>query len=117
MYNQNLPRDRHYKSLAHLYYDAMKFSEKGNHGVKNRLVLVAKKLGNVTFEVEKMVVYKNIRNDIAHKSKWDSSKDRAKYDSALECIDRATGTNAYITIDKKEVLISAVRKCADLLYN
>ena len=50
-------------------------SEKGNHGVKNRLVLVAKKLGNVTFEeVEKMVVYKNIRNDIAHKSKWDSAR-------------------------------------------
>ncbi|RIA83687.1 hypothetical protein C1645_833403 [Glomus cerebriforme] len=59
-------------------------------------------LGNVTFEeVEKMVVYKNIRNNIAHKSKWNSGRNREKYEEALECINRATCTNAYINKDKK----------------
>jgi hypothetical protein len=117
MYNQNLHRDKHYNSITHLYSDAIEFNEKGNHGVKNRLTLVASKLGNVTLtEVGKMVVYKKIRNSIAHKSKWDSGRDQEKYEAALGCIDKATGTNAYIVTEEKEILISAVRKCANFLY-
>ncbi|PKY45819.1 hypothetical protein RhiirA4_460489 [Rhizophagus irregularis] len=94
MYNQGLRRDRHYHSLTHLYYE-----------------------GDRLKEGERMVAYKNIRNSIAHKTKWDPVRNREKYRASLQCIDIATGTNAYIIIEKKELLISAVRKCANFLYN
>ncbi|CAB4393888.1 unnamed protein product [Rhizophagus irregularis] len=120
IYNQNLSKDRHYHSITHLYYEAVDFSEKGNYGVLNRLTLVASKLGNISLkEIGEMVAYKNIRNSIAHKTKWDSGRDREKYGAALECINKTTGTNAYIKLEEEEklLLISAVRKCANLLYN
>ncbi|PKK74114.1 hypothetical protein RhiirC2_775224 [Rhizophagus irregularis] len=118
MYNQGLRRDRHYHSLTHLYYEGDRLKEGGNVGVENRLVLMAGKLGIVYLnEIERMVAYKNIRNSIAHKTKWDPVRNREKYRASLQCIDIATGTNAYIIIEKKELLISAVRKCANFLYN
>ena len=102
MYNQNLRKDRHYHLLTHLYYEAEKLKKKGNLGVENRLILIAGKLGDIDLdEIEKMVTYKNIRNNIAHKKKWDPERDQGKYRASLECIDIATGTNVYITIEKK----------------
>jgi hypothetical protein len=65
-----------------------------------------------------MVIYRNIRNKFAHKKKWNQEeknrKNQNKYQAALECIDVAM---AYFTIAEKELLISALRKCANYLYN
>src|ERR1043165_5983341 len=94
MYNRGLRRDRCYFSLTHLYHEGDKLKKEGNVGVENRLILIAGRLSNVDLnEIERMVAYKNIRNSIAHKTKWDPARNREKYRASLQCIDIATGTN------------------------
>jgi len=94
MYNRGLRRDKHYTSLTHLYYEGVRLRKEGNVGVENRLILMAGRLSNVNLnEIKRMVAYKNIRNSIAHKTKWDPARNREKYRASLQCIDIATGTN------------------------
>ncbi|CAG8772371.1 1187_t:CDS:1, partial [Rhizophagus irregularis] len=36
---------------------------------------------------------------------WDSGRDQEKYEAALECINKTTGTNAYIKLEEEEKLL------------
>jgi hypothetical protein len=129
IYNRSLRPDSKYNAFVHLYYDAIAKEKKGDIGIKNRLDMVIKRIGNLTMEeVGEMMAYRCIRNSISHKKKWDVEKDkdgrkvrvknRETYDEALKRFRDATGGDAYIYVEKQNVLYSsALEKCANYLYN
>ncbi|CAB4484449.1 unnamed protein product [Rhizophagus irregularis] len=82
--------------------------------------MVIKRIGNPTIEeVGEMMAYRRMRNSISHKKKWDIEKvkngrkdgvkNKKTYDDVLERFREATGGDAYIYVEKKDVLYSALR--------
>jgi hypothetical protein len=121
IYNRSLRPDNKYDVFIHLYIDAIKKEKEGDIGIKNRLDMAIKRIGNLTMEeVGEMMTYRRIRNTISHKKKWDvekdknGRKDRAKnketHDDALKRFREATGGDAYIHVEKQHVLYSALEK-------
>lgn len=96
MYNQNQRYGRHNISIMKRW----NLVRRVMIALKSRLTLVASKLGNITSdEIGKMVVI------VLHTRKWDPvGRDWEKYNASLECIDIATGTNLYISIDQKRII-------------
>ncbi|CAB5349061.1 unnamed protein product [Rhizophagus irregularis] len=120
LYNRSLRPESKYYVFIYLYIDAIKKEKEGNIGIKNRLDMVIKRIGNPTIEeVGEMMAYRRMRNSISHKKKWDIEKvkngrkdgvkNKKTYDDVLERFREATGGDAYIYVEKKDVLYSALR--------
>ena len=67
------------------------------------------------------MMYRTLRNSIAHKEKWDLVKDKRQrkfqYDQAVKLMHEAASADGYIVMKRKDILRSALEKCAKYLYN
>jgi hypothetical protein len=89
-----------------------------NHEVKNRLTEEAKKFGDIGYYgLGIMAGYKNFRNSIAHKKKWNPEvKNRGQHKEALERIEVTIIINVNFNIKKLQTLRSLLEKCVNNLY-